>query len=50
MDSIRKLEKDSSISEDEKRDSENKIQNITDEFVKEIDNMLAQKEQDIKTV
>ena len=50
IENIRKLEKDSSISEDEKRDSENKIQNITDEFVKEIDNMLAQKEQDIKNV
>ena len=50
IENIRKLEKDSSISEDEKRDSENKIQDITDEFVKEIDNMLAQKEQDIKSV
>ena len=47
---IRKQEKDSAISEDEKRDSENKIQNITDEYIKEIDNMLSQKEQDIKSV
>ena len=50
IESIRKQEKDSTISEDEKRDSENKIQNITDEYIKEIDNMLSQKEQDIKSV
>ena len=48
--SIRKLEKESEISEDEKRDSEAKIQLITDEFIKEIDDMLDQKEKDIKSV
>jgi ribosome recycling factor len=50
IESIRKQEKDSTISEDEKRDSENKIQSITDEYIKEIDDMLSQKEQDIKSV
>ena len=44
------LEKESEISEDEKRDSEGKIQIITDEFINEIDDMLAQKEKDIKSV
>ena len=50
IESIRKLEKESEISEDEKRDAENRIQNITDEHVKEIDSMLSQKEIDIKKV
>ena len=50
LESTRKLQKDKEISEDEKRDAENKIQNITDEFVKEIDRMLSQKEIDIKKV
>ena len=50
IESIRKLEKESEISEDEKRDSETKIQLITDEFIKEIDDMLDQKEKDIKSV
>ena len=50
IENIRKLEKESEISEDEKRDSEAKIQLITDEFIKEIDDMLDQKEKDIKSV
>jgi len=50
VEATRKLQKDKEISEDEKRDAENKIQNITDEYVKEIDSMLSQKEIDIKKV
>ena len=50
IETIRKLEKESEISEDEKRISESKIQIITDEFIREIDDMLAQKEKDIKSV
>jgi len=50
VEATRKLQKDKEISEDEKRDAENKIQNITDEFVKEIDSMVSQKEIDIKKV
>ena len=50
VEATRKLQKDKEISEDEKRDAENKIQNITDEYIKEIDSMLSQKEEDIKKV
>ena len=50
VEATRKLQKDKEISEDEKRDAENKIQNITDEYIKEIDSMLSQKEIDIKKV
>ena len=50
IETTRKLEKESIISEDEKSISESKIQIITDEFINEIDDMLAQKEKDIKSV
>ena len=50
VEATRKLQKDKEISEDVKRDAENRIQNITDEHVKEIDSMLSQKEIDIKKV
>ena len=50
VEATRKLQKYKEISEDEKRDAENRIQNITDEHVKEIDRMLSQKEIDIKKV
>ena len=50
VEATRKLQRDKEISEDEKRDAENKIQNITDEYIKEIDSMLSQKEIDIKKV
>ena len=50
VEATRKLQKDKEISEDEKRDAENRIQKITDEHVKEIDRMLSQKEIDIKKV
>ena len=50
VEATRKLQKDKEISEDEKRDAENRIQNITDEHIKEIDRMLSQKEIDIKKV
>ncbi len=47
---VRKLEKDKEISEDEKRSFEIDIQKLTDEFINQIDKILAQKEIDIKTV
>jgi ribosome recycling factor len=50
MDSVRKQEKSSDISEDESRDMQDSIQQITDKFVKKIDELLAEKEKDITTV
>ena len=50
MDKLKKLEKDGDISEDEHRKKSGSVQELTDKYVKEVDNMLASKEQEIQTV
>ncbi len=50
IESIRKQEKNSEISEDESRDLQDEVQKITDQFNKKIDDLLAAKEKDIMTV
>ncbi|MEM7770688.1 MAG: ribosome recycling factor [Cyanobacteria bacterium P01_A01_bin.37] len=50
IDSVRKDEKNSDISKDESRDLQEDIQKATDKFVKKIDEILGEKEQDIMTV
>lgn len=50
VDSIRKQEKSSEISEDEARDLQDKIQKLTDKYTAKIDELLAEKEKDITTV
>ncbi|HEY9817510.1 MAG TPA: ribosome-recycling factor, partial [Candidatus Obscuribacterales bacterium] len=50
VDEVRKQEKNSDISEDESRDQQDTIQQITDKFVKKIDELLSAKEKDITTV
>lgn len=50
IDSVRKQEKNSDISEDESRDLQDSIQKLTDKYVKKIDELLAEKEVDITTV
>ncbi|MBW4520494.1 MAG: ribosome recycling factor [Scytolyngbya sp. HA4215-MV1] len=50
VDSIRKQEKASEISEDESRDLQDKVQKLTDKYVTKIDTLLAEKEKDITTV
>ena len=50
IDSVRKQEKNSDISEDESRDLQDEIQKITDTYSKKIDDLLAVKEKDITTV
>ena len=50
VESVRKSEKDKEISEDEKRSFEIEIQKLTDDFIIEVDSLLAQKEIDIKTL
>lgn len=47
---IKKLKKDSTITEDEQKGYEEDIQKITDEKIKEIDNILAEKEKEIMSV
>ena len=50
MDTLKKLEKDGSISEDDSRVHADKVQKMTDEMIAEIDSMLAKKEQEISQI
>ena len=50
LDEVKKLKKDNLISEDEEKRAENDIQKITDDAVKKVDDLQAQKEKDIMQV
>lgn len=50
VDTVRKQEKASDISEDESRDIQDTIQKLTDKYSAEIEKVLAEKEKDILTV
>lgn len=50
LDTIRKLEKNTEISEDEARDQQDKLQKLTNKYTARIDELLAEKEKDISTV
>lgn len=50
VDTVRKQEKSSEVSEDEARDLQDKIQKLTDKYIARIDEILAEKEKDIMTV
>lgn len=50
IDSVRKQEKNSDISQDESRALQDDIQKMTDKYVAKIDEVLAVKEKDITTV
>jgi ribosome recycling factor len=50
VDSVRKQEKSSEVSEDESRDLQDKIQKLTDKYTAKIEELLAEKEKDITTV
>lgn len=49
-DSLKKMEKDGDISEDEHRRFESNVQELTDKYIEEIDDILAKKEKDIMEV
>jgi ribosome recycling factor len=50
MDLLKKLEKDHAMTEDDQRKNSTKVQELTDKLIKEIDQMLAAKETEIKQV
>jgi ribosome recycling factor len=50
VDSVRKQEKSSEVSEDESKDLQDKIQKLTDKYIAKIDEVLAEKEKDITTI
>ncbi|NLL30564.1 MAG: ribosome recycling factor [Clostridiales bacterium] len=49
-DKIKALKKDGEISEDELKSAEEKVQKITDSFVKEIDGIVLSKEKEIMSI
>lgn len=50
VDAVRKQEKAGELPEDEARDTQDKIQKLTDKYIAKIDSLLAEKEKDITTV
>ncbi|MGB8274217.1 MAG: ribosome recycling factor [Alphaproteobacteria bacterium] len=50
MDKLKRMERDHEISQDQHREWNDKIQKLTDEHVKKIDEMFAAKEHEIKQV
>ena len=50
MEQIKKLKKDSVITEDDQRKAEDELQKVTDQKIKEIDKISAEKEKEIMSV
>jgi ribosome recycling factor len=50
MEALKKDEKDHKISQDEHRQKSDEVQKLTDRYVKQVDEALAHKEKEIKTV
>jgi ribosome recycling factor len=50
MEALKKAEKDHKISQDEHRQKSDEVQKLTDRYVKLVDDTLATKEKEIKTV
>ena len=47
---LKKLEKDSEISEDELKNAETEVQKLTDKYVATIDEILAKKEKELLSI
>ena len=50
MEKIKKMEKASEITEDDLRDGEEELQDLTDEFIKKVDEVCAEKEKEIMEI
>ena len=50
MDQFKKAEKDSDISQDDAKISSDEVQELTDKFIKQVDDTLATKEEEIRQV
>jgi len=49
-DALKKLEKDKTISEDELKRGEKEVQQLTDDFVKQVDDVVAHKEKEVMEI
>ncbi len=50
MDEIKKIEKDGTVGKDRAMDLSNEVQELTDNYIKKIDEILSQKEDEIRQV
>lgn len=50
MDDIKKLKKANEITEDEQKDGEKKLQDITDSYIKQVEDMTSKKENEILSI
>lgn len=50
MDTVKKLEKDGEISQDDHKRHSDEIQKLTDDYIAKVDKLLADKQKDIMTV
>ncbi len=50
IEKLKKLKKDSAITEDDLRDGEKEMQDITDKYIKEVDKLAEKKEKDIMEI
>jgi ribosome recycling factor len=50
VDSIRKQEKSGELSEDQAKDTQDKVQKLTDKYIAKVEELLGEKEKDITTV
>ncbi len=50
MDEIKKIEKEGSVGKDRAKDLEGEVQDLTDDYIKRIDEILSQKESEIRQV
>lgn len=50
IDKVKKMEKASEITEDDLKDAEKKLQDFTDKYIKEIDKVVEEKEQEIMSI
>ncbi len=50
MDEIKKIEKEGLVGKDRAKDLENEVQELTDDYIKRIDDILSQKESEIRQV
>ena len=50
MDDVKKLKKNNEITEDDLKDGEKEIQNITDSYIKQVEDMSKKKEQEVLSI
>ena len=50
MDDVKKLKKANEITEDEQKDGEKKLQDLTDKYIKNVEEMTKKKEEEILSI